>query len=94
MAIQTFCIISLMNVVVASTLSFEENESFINQLKPTIVEAEILHYESKYDDQSLELIKELTISSDFYLSTQETLNTNDSCIGLNADLSKARVNSP
>ena len=91
MPLQAYCIIFLTNLAVVSTISLDKKEAIINQLSPLIVEAETIDFESHIDDSNLDTLKDLSIYSKFYISTQSEKNNNSSCIGLGADLSKGRI---
>ena len=65
-----------------------ENEIITNHLEPIAVESDILHFDPEYDDNSFENLKELSVSSRFYLFFQDYKNTNTSCLGPDADFSQ------
>ena len=70
--------------------SILENEIAVNHLEPVAVESNILHFDSEYDDSDIDRLKELSTSSNFFLSFKNDQKTNVSCLGPNADFSKGR----
>ena len=61
---QVLSIALWIKAVLVYSISFEK-ESYIHQLKPTIMEAEALNFDSYIDDESIETLKELSVNSKF-----------------------------
>ena len=67
------------------------NEIAVNQLNPVILEAETLEFDLENDDENIERLKELSISSTFWLSSKNEKSVDVSCLGLYADFSIGRT---
>ena len=67
------------------------NEIAVNQLNPVILEAETLEFDLENDDENIERLKELSISSTFWLSSKNEKSIDVSCLGLKADFSIGRT---
>ena len=68
-----------------------ENEIAVNQLNQVILEAETLQFDLENDDDNIERLKELSISSTFWLSSKNEKSVDVSCLGLNADFLDGRT---
>ena len=67
------------------------NEIAVNQLDPVILEADTLQFDLENDDENIERLKELSISSTFWLSSKNEKSIDVSCLGLKADFSIGRT---
>ena len=85
-----YIIVLFRNCLPVTGFSILENEIAINHLEPVAVESDILHFDSDYDDSDIDKLKELSISSNFFLLLKNDQKINVSCLGLNADFSKGR----
>ena len=85
-----YIIILLKNCLPVTGFSILENEIAINHLEPVAVESDILQFDSEYDDSDIDRLKEMSISSNFFLSFKNDQKTKVSCLGPNADFSKGR----
>ena len=77
-------------ILVLGALSLR-NEITVNQLNPVILEAETLQFDLENDDENIERLKELSISSTFWLSSKNEESIDVSCLGPNADFSYGRT---
>ena len=85
-----YIILSSYYSLVLGALSLK-NEIVVNQLNPFILEAETLQFDLENDDENIERLKELIISSTFWLSSKNEKSVDVSCLGLNADFSIGRT---
>jgi hypothetical protein len=85
-----YIILSSHCYLVLGVLSLK-NEISINQLNPAVLEADTLQFDLKNDDKNIERLKELSISSTFWLSSKNEKSVDVSCLGLNADFSNGRT---
>ena len=85
-----YIIVLLRSCLPVTGFSILENEIAINHLEPGVVESDILHFDFKYGDSDIDRLKELSISSNFFLSFKNDQETKVSCLGPNADFSKGR----
>ena len=76
--------------LVLGTLSLK-NKIAVSQLNPVVLEAETLQFDLDIDDENIEQLKELSISSTFWLSSKHDNSNDVSCLGLNADFSYGRT---
>ena len=76
--------------LVLGTLSLK-NKIAVSQLNPVVLEAETLQFDLDIDDENIEQLKELSISSTFWLSSKHDDSNDVSCLGLNADFSYGRT---
>ena len=67
------------------------NEIAVNQLNPVILEADTLQFDLENDDENIERLKELSISSTFWLSSKNEKSIDVSCLGPNAFFSEGRT---
>ena len=67
------------------------NEIAVSQLDPVILEADTFQFDLENDDENIERLKELSISSTFWLSSKNEKSVDVSCLGLNADFSIGRT---
>ena len=67
------------------------NKIAVNQLDPVILEADTLQFDLENDDENIERLKELSISSTFWLSSKNEKSIDVSCLGLKADFSIGRT---
>ena len=85
-----YILLSSYCILVLEVLSLR-NEIAVNQLNPVILEADTLQFDLENDDENIERLKELSISSTFWLSTKNEKSVDVSCLGLNADFSIGRT---
>ena len=85
-----FIIVLFRNCLPITGFSILEDEIVINHLESGAVESDILNFNSEYDDSDIDRLKDLSISSKFFLSFKNDQKTTISCLGLNADFSKGR----
>ena len=85
-----YIIVLFRNCSSVTGFSILQNEIAINHLEPVAVESDILHFDSEYDDNDFDRLKDLSISSKFFLSFENDQKINVSCLGPNADFSKGR----
>ena len=85
-----YILLSSQCILVLEALSLR-NEITVNQLNPVILEAETLQFDLENDDENIERLKELSISSTFWLSSKNDKSVDVSCLGLNADFSYGRT---
>ena len=85
-----YILLSSYCILVLEALSLR-NEIAVNQLNPVILEADTLQFDLENDDENIERLKELSISSTFWLSTKNEKSVDVSCLGLNADFSIGRT---
>ena len=86
-----YIIILLKNCLPVTGFSILENEIAINHLEPVAVESDILQFDSEYDDSDIDRLKEMSISSNFFLSFKNDQKTKVNCQVLSLHFFKANI---